>query len=244
MTQPPTPYPPNPPAAQPWSSPAAPAPRKPTGLIVLVIGLAAILVGILGFAAGRLTVPVSAITTAAASRSSAASSASSASSKATSAPTVSSRTTRGFGLDGTTLYGWNSTGSSFTTTLPTGWKIGDFNGGPNAGQILNATGDTIDYHPGFKGSAVSNCATQISTVRTSANESVTDIPGHTWAGKAVTGCKITVHSTVRNSMVVITYFCVDTTNGLSDMLRLISSEGTNAAVMDAATSVMAAWTWS
>jgi hypothetical protein len=208
---------------------------------VLVIGLAAVLVGILGFAAGRLTVPVAAITTAAASRSPAAPSAPS---KATSAPTVSSRTTRGFGLDGTTLYGWNSTGSSFTTTLPTGWKIGDFNGGPNAGQILNATGDTIDYHPGFKGSAVSNCATQISTVRTGANESVTDIPGHTWAGKAVTGSKITVHSTERNSMVVITYFCVDTTNGLSDMLRLISSEGTNAAVMDAVTSVMASWMWS
>jgi len=45
-------------------------------------------------------------------------------------------------------------------------------------------------------------------------------------------------------MVVITYFCVDTTNGLSDLLRLISSEGTDAAVVSAVTSVMASWKWS
>lgn len=243
MTQPPTPYPPNPPAGQPWSSPVVPAPRKSTGLIVLVIGLAAILVGIVGFMAGRLTAPA-AITTAAASHTSAASSASSASSKATSAPTVSSTTARGFSLDGTTLTGWNATGSSFTTTLPTGWKIGNYNGGPNSGQILNATGDTIDYHPGFTGSAVNNCATQIATVKTGANESATDLPGHTWAGKAVTAVKITVHSNERNSMVVITYFCLDTTTGQSDLLRLISAAETNAAVMSAATSMMASWKWS
>ena len=240
MTQPPTPYPPNPPAAQSWSSPAAPARRKPTGLIVLVVGLAAVLVGILGFAAGRLTAPVAA-TVATAGPSSMVPSASA---KVSSTPTVASSTKKGFSLDGTTLTGWTSTGSSFTTTLPTDWKIGNYNGGPNSGQILNATGDTIDYHPGYTGSAVSNCATQISTVRTSANESVTDIPGHTWAGKAVTASKITVHSNERNSMVVITYFCVDTTNGLSDLLRLISSEGTDAAVVSAVTSVMASWKWS
>ena len=235
MTQPPTPYPPNPPAAQPWSSPAAP--RKPTGLIVLVIGLAAVLVGILGFAAGRLTGPVAApVTTAGPS-----SMVPSASAKVSSSPTVASSTKKGFSLDGTTLTGWTSTGSTITTDLPTGWKIGNYNGGSNSGQILNATGDTIDYHSGYERTALDNCTNLILTMKS--DEVIVNLPGHRWAGKEATAVKINVHSDERNMTVVLTYVCVDTTTGHSDLLRLIASPQTNNAVMDAATSVLNAWTW-
>ena len=233
MTQPPTPYPPNPPAAQPWSSPATPAPRKPTGLIVLAIGLAAVLVGILGFAAGRLMAPVAApVTTAGPSC---------IPSKVPS-PTVASSTKRGFSLDcTTTLTGWTSTGSTITTVLPTGWKIGDYNGGSNYGQILNATGDSIDYHSGYERSAADNCVNLILSIKS--DEDIVNLPGRTWAGKDATAVKLNVHSDERNMTVVLTYVCVDTTTGHSDLLRLIASPQTNDAVMDAATSVLNAWTW-
>ena len=237
MTQPPTPYPPNPPAAQSWSSPAAPARRKPTGLIVLVVGLAAVLVGILGFAAGRLTAPVAA-TVATAGPSSMVPSASA---KVSSTPTVASSTKKGFSLDGTTLTGWTSTGSAITTALPTGWKIGNYNGGSNSGQILNATGETIDYHSGYERSALDNCTNLMLTIKSDQN--IVNLPGHTWAGKAATAVKINVHSDERNMTVVLTYVCVDTTTGHSDLLRIIASPQTNDAVMDAATSVLNAWTW-
>jgi len=235
MTQPPTPYPPNPPAAQSWSSPAAP--RKPAGLIALVIGLAAVLVGILGFAAGRLTAPVAA-TVATAGPSSMVPSASA---KVSSTPTVAASTKKGFSLDGTTLTGWTSTGSTITTALPTGWKIGNYNGGSNSGQILNATGETIDYHSGYERSALDNCTNLMLTIKSDQN--IVNLPGHTWAGKAATAVKINVHSDERNMTVVLTYVCVDTTTGHSDLLRLIASPQTNDAVMDAATSVLNAWTW-
>lgn len=237
MTQPPTPYPPNPPAAQSWSSPAAPARRKPNGLIALVIGLAAVLVGILGFAAGRLTAPVAA-TVATAGPSSMVPSASA---KVSSTPTVASSTKKGFSLDGTTVTGWTSTGSTITTALPTGWKIGNYNGGSNSGQILNATGETIDYHSGYERSALDNCTNLMLTIKSDQN--IVNLPGHTWAGKAATAVKINVHSDERNMTVVLTYVCVDTTTGHSDLLRLIASPQTNDAVMDAATSVLNAWTW-
>ncbi len=242
MTVPPPPYPPATPA---WTSPIAPAPRKQTGLIALVIALAAVLVGIVGFTAGRLTAP--AATAASAAATSAASSLSakpSASSKATSSSTAVSTTTKGFGLEGTTLTGWTSTGSSFTTTLPAGWKIGNYNGRPNSGQILNSTADTIDYHSGYDRTAVDNCVYLLVSLKTSANEAIADVPGHTWAGKAVTGAKITVPSDERKTMVVITYFCLDTTNGHSELMRLISDPQTNDAVTSAADSLMNAWTWS
>jgi hypothetical protein len=235
MTQPPTPYPPNPPAAQSWSSPAAPARRKPTGLIALVIGLAAILVGILGFTAGRLTAPVA--TTVRPS-----SMVPSASAKVSSTPTVASSTKKGFSLDGTTLTGWTSTGSAITTDLPTGWKIGNYNGGSNSGQILNASGDTIDYHSGYERAALDNCTTLMLT--TKSDQDIVNLPGHTWAGKAATAVKINVHSDERNMTVVLTYVCVDTTTGHSDLVRLIATPQTNDAVMEAATSVLNAWKWS
>lgn len=238
MTQPPTPYPPNPAAAQPWSSPVAPAPRKPTGLIALVIGLAAVLVGIVGFTAGRLTAPPAA-TAAAAGPSSAAASASA---KVSSNPTVASSTKKGFSLDGTTLTGWTSTGSAITTALPTGWKIGNYNGGSNSGQILNASGDTIDYHSGYERAALDNCTNLMLTIKSDQN--IVNLPGHTWAGKAATAVKINVHSDERNMTVVLTYVCVDTTTGHSDLLRLIATPQTNDAVMEAATSVLNAWKWS
>jgi len=235
MTQPPTPYPPNAPAAQSWSSPAAP--RKQTGLIVLVIGLAAVLVGILGFAAGRLTAPVAApVTTAGPS-----SMVPSASAKVSSSPTVASSTKKGFSLDGTTLTGWTSTGSTITTDLPTGWKIGNFNGGSNSGQILNATGDSIDYHSGYERSAADNCVNLILSIKS--DEDIINLPGRTWAGKDATAVKLNVHSDERNMMVVLTYVCVDTTAGHSDLLRILASPQTNDAVMDAATSVLNAWKW-
>ena len=237
MTQPPTPYPPNPPAAQSWSSPAAPARRKPTGLIVLVVGLAAVLVGILGFAAGRLTAPAAA-TVATAGPSSMVPSASA---KVSSTPTVASSTKKGFSLDGTTLTGRTSTGSAITTALPTGWKIGNYNGGSNSGQILNATGDTIDYHSGYERAALDNCTNLMLTIKSDQN--IVNLPGHTWAGKAATAVKINVHSDERNMTVVLTYVCVDTTTGHSDLLRIIASPQTNDAVMNDATSVLNAWTW-
>ena len=243
MTVPPPPYPPAPPA---WTSPVAPAPRKQTGLIAGVITLAAVLVGIVGFTAGRLTAPPAA-TAASAMATSAAPSLSAkptASAKATASSTAVSTTTKGFSLEGTTLTGWTSTGSSFTTTLPAGWKIGNYNGGPNSGQILNTTADTIDYHSGYARTAVDNCAYLMLSLKTSANEAVTDLPGHTWAGKAVTGAKITVHSDERSMMVVITYFCLNTTSGHSELIRLISDPQTNDTVMSAAASLMNAWKWS
>lgn len=231
MTQPPTPYPP----AAPWSNPAAP--RKPTGLIVLVIGLAAVLVGILGFAAGRLTAPVAApVITAGPS-----SMVPSASAKVSSSPTVGSSTKKGFSLDGTTLTGWTSTGSTITTDLPTGWKIGNFNGGSNSGQILNATGDTIDYHSGYEKTALDNCTDLILTIKS--DEGIVNLPGRTWAGKAATAVKISAHSDERNMTIVLTYVCVDTTAGRSDLIRILASPPTNDAVMDAATSVLNAWKW-
>jgi len=230
MTQPPTPYPP---AAQPWSSPAAPAPRKPTGLIVLAIGLAAVLVGILGFAAGRLMAPVAApVTTAGPSC---------IPSKVPS-PTVASSTTRGFSLDcTTTLTGWTSTGSTITTVLPTGWKIGDYNGGANYGQIFNATGDSIDYHSGSDQTALGTCSNLILSVKS--EEDIVDLRGYTWAGKDADATKIKVHSDERNMMIVVTYVCVDTTAGHSDVLRILASIQTNDAVMDAAKTVLNAWKW-
>ena len=234
MTQPPTPYPPNPPAAQPWSSPAPPAPRKPTGLIVLVIGLAAILVGIVGFMAGRLTAPVAApVTTAGPSCTP---------SKVSSSPTVTSSTTRGFSLDcTTTLTGWTSTGSTITTVLPTGWKIGDYNGGSNYGQILNATGDTIDYNSGFEQPALHNCGNLILSIKS--GEDIVLPPGYSWAGKKAFASSIKVHSDERNIMIVVTYVCVDTTAGHSDVLRILASTQTNDAVMDAVKTVLNAWKW-
>jgi hypothetical protein len=232
MTQPPTPYPPNPPAAQPWSSPAAP--RKPTGLIVLVIGLAAVLVGILGFAAGRLMAPVAApVTTAGPSC---------IPSKVSSSPTVASSTKRGFSLDcTTTLTGWTSTGSTITTVLPTGWEIGDYNGGSNYGQILNATGDTIDYHSGFEQSALDNCTNLILPIQS--DEDIVHPPGLRWAGKDAPAGQIKVHSDERNMMIVLTYVCVDTTAGHSDVLRILASTQTSDAVMDAVKTVLNAWKW-
>jgi hypothetical protein len=230
MTQPPTPYPP---AAQPWSSPAAPAPRKPTGLIVLAIGLAAVLVGILGFAAGRLMAPVAApVTTAGPSC---------IPSKVPS-PTVASSTKRGFSLDcTTTLTGWTSTGSTITTVLPTGWKIGNYNGGSNYGQILNATGDSIDYNSGFEQAALDNCGDLILSIQS--EEDIVYPPGYSWAGKKAFAAKIKVHSDARNMMIVLTYVCVDTTAGHSDVLRILASIQTNDAVMDAAKTVLNAWKW-
>jgi hypothetical protein len=232
MTQPPTPYPPYPPAAQPWSSPAAP--RKPTGLIVLVIGLAAVLVGILGFAAGRLMAPVAApVTTAGPSC---------IPSKVSSSPTVASSTKRGFSLDcTTTLTGWTSTGSTITTVLPTGWEIGDYNGGSNYGQILNATGDTIDYHSGFEQSALDNCTNLILPIQS--DEDIVHPPGLRWAGNDAPAGQIKVHSDERNMMIVLTYVCVDTTAGHSDVLRILASTQTSDAVMDAVKTVLNAWKW-
>jgi hypothetical protein len=217
----------------------AAAPRRSTGLVTLVIGLAAVLTGIIGFTAGRLTAPP-AVTAAAAGAST---SLPPTSAKPSSSPTVASSTKKGFSLDGTTLTGWTSTGSSFTTTMPSGWKIGNYNGGPNSGQIVNATGDTIDYHSGYERSAADNCSYLMLSAKTSAGETVTDLPGHTWAGKPVTAARITVHSNERNMMVVLTYFCLDSTSGHSDLLRTISTAATNASVMGAATSVLTAWTW-
>ena len=75
------------------------------------------------------------------------------------------------------------------------------------------------------------------------DQNIVNLPGHTWAGKAATAVKINVHSDERNITVVLTYVCVDTTTGHSDLLRLIASPQTNDAVMDAATSVLNAWTW-
>ena len=205
---------------------------------MLVIGLAAVLVGILGFAAGRLTGPVAApVTTAGPS-----SMVPSASAKVSSSPTVASSTKRGFSLDcTTTLTGWTSTGSTITTVLPTGWKIGNYNGGSNSGQILNATGETIDYHSGYERSALDNCTNLMLTIKSDQN--IVNLPGHTWAGKAATAVKINVHSDERNMMLILTLVCVDTTTGHSDLLRILASPQTNDAVMDAATSVLNAWTW-
>jgi len=158
-----------------------------------------------------------------------------------SSPTVASSTKKGFSLDGTTLTGWTSTGSTITTDLPTGWKIGNFNGGSNSGQILNATGDSIDYHSGYERSAADNCVNLILSIKS--DEDIVNLPGRTWAGKDATAVKLNVHSDERNMMVVLTYVCVDTTAGHSDLLRILASPQTNDAVMDAATSVLNAWKW-
>lgn len=236
MTQPPPPYQPAPPA---WSSPAAPAPRKHVGLVALVIGLAAVLVGIIGFGAGRLTAPTHATPVA---TSASPSSAASASATVTSNPTDTSAPKKGFTLDGTTLTGVSSTGSTFTTTLPEGWMIGSYNGGGNSGQILNATADTIDYFAGYDRTAQDNCHTLMQKLTT--GQPIVTLAGPTWAGKATTALDITLHSDERNATVVLTYVCVDTTAGHSDLLRLIASPQTNDAVMRAATSLLSAWTWS
>jgi hypothetical protein len=204
---------------------------------VLVIGLAAVLVGILGFAAGRLMAPVATTVTAAGPRSMVPSP----STKVSSTPTVASATKKGFSLDGTVLTGWTSTGSTITTALPTGWKIGNYNGGSNSGQILNASGDTIDYHSGYERAALDNCTNLMLTI--TSDQNIVNLPGHTWAGRAAAAVKINVHSDERNMAVVLTYVCVDTTSGRSDLLRLIATPQTNDAVMDAATSVLNVWTW-
>jgi hypothetical protein len=201
---------------------------------VLVIGLAAVLVGILGFAAGRLMAPVAApVTTAGPSC---------IPSKVSSSPTVASSTKRGFSLDcTTTLTGWTSTGSTITTVLPTGWEIGHYNGGSNYGQILNATGDTIDYNSGFERTALDNCTNLILSI--DSEEDIVHPRGFTWGGKDATAAQIKDHSDERNMMIVVTYVCVDTTAGHSDLLRILASPQTNDAVMDAATSVLNAWKW-
>lgn len=237
MTQPPPPYVP---AAPMWTSPIAPTPRKPIGLLALAIGLAAILVGVLGFAAGRLTAPVTPVATVAATRPSA--TARSASMRPTTNPTLDTPTKQGFSLDGTTLTGWASTGSPITATLPTGWKIGNYNGGTNSGQILNATGDTIDYHSGYTRSALDNCTNLILSV--TSDDPVINPPGqHSWGGKDSVVTQVNTHSDERNATVVLTYICVDTSAGHSDLLRLIASTQTGADVLDAAYSLLSTWTW-
>lgn len=227
----------SPPAAPPRPGTAAPAAR-PVGLVALVIGLAAVLVGIVGFAAGRLTAPGAAATVA----TTASTPVASASVVATSNPTDTSSPKKGFRLDGTTLTGWTSTGSRFTTTLPPGWGIGSYNGGGNSGQILNATADTIDYFSGYDRTALDNCHTLMQKLTT--GQPIVTLKGPVWAGTSTTALEITLHSDERNATVVLTYVCVDTTNGHSDLLRLIASPQTNDAVMQAATSLLAAWTWS
>ena len=221
--------------AQPGSGVRATAPRTTTGLVALVIGLAVLLVGILGFAAGRFTAP-------AAAASSPRPTAASSPATPPSTPTVSSSTKRGFSLDGRTLTGWTSTGSSITTTLPAGWQIGSFNGGNNSGQILNATADTIDYHTGYERAALDNCTQLILSVATDQN--IVNLPGHTWAGKTATAVRVLVHSDERKMSVDLTYICVDTSTGHSDLLRLLGAPETNDAVMAAATSLLDAWSWS
>ena len=237
MTQPPPPYIP---AAPAWTSPVAPAPRKPVGLIAVAIGLAAILVGVMGFAAGRLTAPVAPVATASATTPHA--SARSASMHPTTNPTSDTPTKQGFVLDGTTLTGWTSAGSPITATIPTGWKIGNYNGGTNSGQLLNSTTDTIDYHTGYNRSALDNCAN--SMLMLGATEPSASIPGITWAGKAATAVKVNIHSNERDAMIVLTYICVDTTAGHSDLLRLLASPQTNGDVLDAATTLLSTWEWS
>jgi hypothetical protein len=215
----------------------APVRGRPFGLIALVIGLAAVLLGVLGFAAGRLTAPAAGTAVATGGTSS-----TGASAPPASAPTGVSSTKKGFVLDGTTLTGWTSTGSTITTALPGGWRIGDYNGGTNSGQILNATADTIDYHSGYERTALDNCTNLIASVPSDQN--IVNLPGHTWAGKAATAVSLKVHSDERAMTVVLTYVCVDTTAGHSDLLRLVASPATSDAVRDAAVTMLNAWTWS
>ena len=72
---------------------------------------------------------------------------------------------------------------------------------------------------------------------------VVKVPGHTWAGMPATAVSVKVPSDERKITVVLTYVCVDTTAGHSDLLRVIANPGTNDEVMAAADAVLNAWTW-
>ena len=146
---------------------------------------------------------------------------------------------RGWAVNGNQL-----TGPNMTAQLPQGWQTTELNGADNDGDLINPQNNSVmtywvRYPVG--GNTDEVCKSRIEHNRVSSGDSITQVSGKIWGGKAVLAYHMMVSK--EKGRVIYGLHCLDNGNGAISLLQVAAWEPYKESLFQDAQTVMSTWQW-